>query len=64
MVVPYLAILGALMPAAAAMKPTLTTASNTDLPSASMVAVAKKQRLQDAIFHRLTQTFSLLVLVA
>jgi phosphate transport system permease protein len=52
------------MPAAAAMKPTLTTASNTDLPSASMVAVAKKQRLQDAIFHRLTQTFSLLVLVA
>ena len=52
------------MPAAAAMKPTLTTASNTDLPSASMVAVAKKQRLQDAIFHRLTQSFSLLVLVA
>jgi phosphate transport system permease protein len=48
----------------AAMKPILTTASNTDLPSASMVAVAKKQRLQDAIFHRLTQTFSLLVLVA
>ena len=52
------------MPAAAAMKPTLTTASHTDLPSASMVAVAKKQRLHDAIFHRLTQTFSLLVLVA
>ncbi|MDZ4129261.1 MAG: phosphate ABC transporter permease PstC, partial [Hydrogenophaga sp.] len=46
------------------MNPTLTTASATDLPSASMVAVAKKQRLQDAIFHRLTQTFSLLVLVA
>ena len=52
------------MPAAATMNPTLTTASATDLPSASMVAVAKKQRLQDAIFHRLTQTFSLLVLVA
>jgi phosphate transport system permease protein len=52
------------MPAAATMNPTLTTASATDLPSASMVAVAKKQRLQDAIFHRLTQFFSLMVLVA
>ncbi|MBL8370015.1 MAG: phosphate ABC transporter permease subunit PstC [Burkholderiaceae bacterium] len=29
-----------------------------------MVAVARKQRLQDAIFHRLTQFFSLLVLAA
>ncbi len=29
-----------------------------------MVAVARKQRLQDAIFHRLTQSFSLLVLFA
>jgi len=38
--------------------------SSSDLPSASMAAVAKKQRLQDAIFHRLTQSFSLLVLVA
>lgn len=35
-----------------------------DLPSASMIAVARKQRLQDAIFHRLTQFFSLLVLLA
>lgn len=52
------------MPAAAAMKPTLTPASPTDLPSASMVAVAKKQRVQDAVFHRLTQSFSLLVLGA
>ncbi|WP_439114368.1 phosphate ABC transporter permease subunit PstC [Hydrogenophaga sp.] len=46
------------------MHPTQTTASTNDLPSASMVAVAKKQRQQDAIFHRLTQFFSLLVLVA
>jgi phosphate transport system permease protein len=29
-----------------------------------MVAVARKQRLQDAVFHRLTQSFSLLVLIA
>lgn len=29
-----------------------------------MQAIARKQRLQDAIFHRLTQGFSLLVLVA
>lgn len=29
-----------------------------------MLAVAKRQRLQDAVFHRLTQFFSLLVLIA
>jgi len=52
------------MPAAATMNPTPMPTSNVDLPSASMVAVAKRQRLQDAIFHRLTQFFSLLVLVA
>ncbi len=53
------------MPATATMNPSLThTASPSDLPSASMVAVARRQRLQDAIFHRLTQFFSLLVLVA
>ena len=39
-----------------------TTTDN--LPSESMVAVARKQRLQDAFFHRLTQFFSLLVLIA
>ncbi|MEZ5665615.1 MAG: phosphate ABC transporter permease subunit PstC [Burkholderiaceae bacterium] len=39
-------------------------ATPTDLPSANMVAIARKQQLQDAIFHRLTQFFSLLVLVA
>lgn len=52
------------MPAAATMNTSHNSSSSSDLPSASMVAVAKKQRLQDAIFHRLTQTFSLLVLVA
>jgi len=53
------------MTATATMKLSLKTpSSSSDLPSASMAAVAKKQRLQDAIFHRLTQTFSLLVLVA
>ncbi len=53
------------MPATATMNPTPThAASPSDLPSASMVAVARRQRLQDAIFHRLTQFFSLLVLVA
>ena len=31
---------------------------------ANMRSVAKKQRLQDAVFHRLTQSFSLLVLIA
>jgi phosphate transport system permease protein len=34
------------------------------LVSNDMVAVAKKQRLQDFFFHRVTQGFSLLVLVA
>jgi phosphate transport system permease protein len=29
-----------------------------------MVAIARRQRLQDMVFHRLTQTFSLLVLLA
>ena len=52
------------MPAAVTMNPSHTPTASADLPSASMVAVARKQRLQDAIFHRLTQTFSLLVLVA
>lgn len=52
------------MPPAATMNPTDTRSPHVDLPSASMVSVAKKQRLQDAIFHRLTQSFSLLVLIA
>jgi phosphate transport system permease protein len=32
--------------------------------SADMVAIAKTQRIQDSIFHRLTQSFSLIVLAA
>jgi phosphate transport system permease protein len=32
--------------------------------SADMVAVANKQRTQDFFFHRITQAFSLIVLVA
>ncbi len=32
--------------------------------SADMVVIAKKQRFQDAIFHRVTQAFSVLVLAA
>ncbi len=49
------------MSVAATMK---TSPSNTDAPTASMVAVARRQRIQDIVFHRLTQSFSLLVLVA
>lgn len=56
-----------------------TTTTRTDSPMASpiptssstegrddvaMQAIARRQRIQDAIFHRLTQTFSLLVLIA
>ena len=56
-----------------------TTTSSTDasMPSnrsrstpqdqrsdSAMVAVARRQQWQDAIFHRLTQAFSLLVLIA
>lgn len=52
------------MLAAATMTTTHNSSTSSDLPTASMTAVAKKQRVQDAIFHRLTQTFSLLVLMA
>ena len=51
------------MSIAATMK-THETTPIADLPSESMIAVARRQRLQDALFHRLTQFFSLLVLVA
>ena len=44
------------------MNPSLPISAN--LPSPSMVAVAKRQRFQDTLFHRLTQSFSLLVLIA
>ena len=43
-----------------------TTQSSTasEAHSANMAAVAKRQRLQDVVFHRTTQSFSLLVLIA
>ena len=41
-----------------------TTESIMETGSQDMVSVAKRQRLQDFFFHRLTQTFSLLVLIA
>ncbi len=46
------------------MNPSSPAMSSAELPSPNMVAVAKRQRFQDALFHRLTQSFSLLVLVA
>jgi phosphate transport system permease protein len=52
------------MQATATMNPIQTAETDSDKPSVSMVAVARRQRLQDAVFHRLTQFFSLLVLVA
>lgn len=51
------------MTLATTMKSTENPTENK-LPSANMVAVARRQRLQDLVFHRLTQFFSLLVLVA
>jgi phosphate transport system permease protein len=46
--------------------PMTTPVSESDsvAPSPSMVAIARKQHLQDVIFHRVTQAFSLLVLLA
>jgi len=41
-----------------------TRQAASETPSADMMAVARRQRLQDAVFHRLTQFFSLLVLLA
>ena len=52
------------MTATATMNSTHSSSSSNELPSASMVAVARRQHLQDVVFHRLTQFFSLLVLVA
>ncbi len=51
------------MSIAATMK-THETTPIADLPSESMIAVARRHRLQDALFHRLTQFSSLLVLIA
>jgi phosphate transport system permease protein len=36
----------------------------TETGESSMISIAKRQRMQDVIFHRVTQGFSLLVLVA
>ena len=38
--------------------------ANSQLVSDGMIATAKKQRVQDFFFHRVTQAFSLLVLAA
>lgn len=46
------------------MNTTHTQQSSGQAPSASMVAIARRQHFQDMVFHRLTQTFSLLVLLA
>ena len=40
------------------------TSSEDGVNSVNMAAIAKRQRLQDAVFHRTTQSFSLLVLIA
>jgi phosphate transport system permease protein len=44
----------------------MNTSSEVDAqsPSTDMLAIARRQRWQDVLFHRLTQSFSLLVLVA
>ena len=46
------------------MNTTTRPLTSSALPSSSMVDVARRQRFQDVIFHRLTQSFSLLVLIA
>ena len=40
------------------------TSSDEGKNSVNMEAIAKRQRLQDVVFHRTTQSFSLLVLIA
>lgn len=52
------------MTSAATVNTSHTSSPSAELPSASMMSVAKRQRIQDVVFHRLTQSFSLLVLVA
>jgi len=52
------------MTVTATMNSTHSSPSSAELPSANMVAVARRQHFQDVIFHRLTQFFSLLVLAA
>ena len=38
--------------------------ASVELNNPNMAAIAKKQHLQDIVFHRVTQAFSLIVLVA
>jgi phosphate transport system permease protein len=52
------------MSAEATLALTPPPSSAADLPSPAMQAVARQQRWQDAVFHRVTQAFSLLVLLA
>jgi phosphate transport system permease protein len=52
------------MPAAQTMTSTTRDSSATDRAATNMAAMAKRQRVQDIVFHRLTQSFSLLVLFA
>lgn len=42
----------------------LSQQDTSQFVSNEMIAIAKKQRVQDFFFHRITQSFSLLVLVA
>ena len=46
------------------MTSTTRDSSATERAATNMAAVAKRQRVQDMVFHRLTQSFSLLVLIA
>ena len=46
------------------MTSTTTDPSASERAATNMAAVAKRQRVQDMVFHRLTQSFSLLVLIA
>jgi phosphate transport system permease protein len=46
------------------MTSTTTDTTAADRAAANMAAVAQRQRVQDIVFHRLTQSFSLLVLFA
>ncbi len=44
--------------------PSTPSDSSSETGSQDMIAVAKRQRIQDFFFHRITQSFSLLVLIA
>lgn len=52
------------MIAETAMSSQPVSAKATEIPTQSMVSIAQRQRVQDVLFHRLTQSLSLLVLIA